>query len=110
MMRAAAAVSGCRGFFRGVMKFLLWVLRGIVFVGLFGLAVKNSTPVDLRFYLDNVWQAPLSLVILATFAAGVAIGITATVGMLVRQGRELRQLRGGAVAGRDDEGGGGRRS
>jgi uncharacterized integral membrane protein len=75
------------------MKILLWLLRGIVFIGLFGLAVKNSGPVDLRFYLDNVWQAPLSLVILATFAAGVAIGLTAMLGTLVRQGRELRRLR-----------------
>ncbi len=75
------------------MKVLLWLLRGIVFVALFGLAVKNSGPVDLRFYLDSAWQAPLSVVILIAFAAGAAVGLTATVVTLVRQGRELRQLR-----------------
>jgi lipopolysaccharide assembly protein A len=76
------------------MKVLVWLVRGIVFVALFGLAVKNSGPVDLRFYLDNAWQAPLSVVILVAFAAGAAVGLTATIVTLVRQGRELRQLRG----------------
>lgn len=76
------------------MKVLVWLVRGIVFVAVFGLAVKNSGPVDLRFYLDSTWQAPLSVVILAAFAAGVAIGLAATVVVLVRQGRELRRLRG----------------
>jgi len=89
------------------MRILLWLLRGIVFIVLFGLAVKNSGPVDLRFYLDGVWQAPLSLVILAAFAVGATVGLTATVVTLVRQGREIKRLRGRA----DDapiEGGGGR--
>lgn len=81
------------------MKVLVWLVRGIVFVALFGLAVKNSGPVDLRFYLDNNWQAPLSVVILVAFAAGAAVGLTATLVTLVRQGRELRQLRGRAGSG-----------
>lgn len=76
------------------MKVLVWLVRGIVFVAVFGLAVKNSGPVDLRFYLDSAWQAPLSVVILVAFAAGVAVGLTAAVVMIVRQGRELRRLRG----------------
>jgi uncharacterized integral membrane protein len=76
------------------MKVLVWLVRGIVFVAVFGLAVKNSGPVDLRFYLDSAWQAPLSVVILAAFAAGVAVGLTAAVVMIWRQGRELRRLRG----------------
>ena len=76
------------------MKVLVWLLRVIVFIAIFGLAVKNSGPVDLRFYLDSAWQAPLSVVILAAFAAGVAVGLTAAVVMIWRQGRELRRLRG----------------
>jgi uncharacterized integral membrane protein len=75
------------------MKVLVWLVRGIVFIAVFGLAVKNSGPVDLRFYLDSAWQAPLSVVILIAFVAGVAVGLTAVVLMVVRQGRELRRLR-----------------
>jgi len=75
------------------MKVVLWLLRGIVFIALFGLAVKNSGLVELRFYLGESWQAPLSMVILIAFAAGAAVGLTATVATLMRQGRELRRLR-----------------
>jgi uncharacterized integral membrane protein len=75
------------------MKILVWLVRGVMFIALFGLAVKNSGPVDLRFYLDSAWQAPLSVVILIAFAAGAAVGLTAMLATLVRQGRELRQLR-----------------
>lgn len=79
-----------------VMKILIWLLRGVVFIALFGLAVKNSGPVDLHFYLDGSWQAPLSMVVLTVFFAGVVVGLTAAVITLVKQNRELRQLRGRA--------------
>ena len=75
------------------MRVLVWLVRGVVFIALFGLAIKNSGLIDLRFYLGSVWQAPLSVVILVAFAAGAAIGLTAALATLVRQGRELRQLR-----------------
>jgi uncharacterized integral membrane protein len=76
------------------MKILVWLVRGVMFIALFGLAVKNSGPVDLRFYLDSAWQAPISVVILIAFAAGTAVGLTAMLATLVCQRRELRQLRG----------------
>jgi uncharacterized integral membrane protein len=76
------------------MRVLVWLLRGLVFIALFGLAIKNSGPVDLRFYLEGVWQAPLSLVILAAFTAGAVVGLTVTLTTRMRLGRELRRLRG----------------
>ena len=75
------------------MRVFVWMLRGIVFVALLGLAIKNGSPVDLRFYWDGVWQAPLSIVILASFVAGVAVGMTALLVPLVRQRREIGRLR-----------------
>lgn len=74
------------------MRILLWLLRGVVFVALFGLAVKNSGLVDLRFFWGGAWQAPLSLVVLGSFAVGVLIGLTVIIGIVVRQGRDLRRL------------------
>lgn len=76
------------------MRILIWLVRAAVFVALFGLAIKNSGPVDLRLYFDSVWQAPLSLVVLGCFAAGALIGATAAFATLVRQRREIAQLRG----------------
>jgi uncharacterized integral membrane protein len=75
------------------MRVVLWLLRAVVFVALFGLAIKNSAPVELRFFLDGVWQAPLSLVILAVFVAGVFLGLTVTAIRSAGERRELRALR-----------------
>jgi len=75
------------------MRFLIWLLRAIVFVALFGLAVKNSGPVDLRMYFNTAWQAPLSLVILVCFAVGALIGSTVALVTLIRQRREIGRLR-----------------
>jgi len=75
------------------MKILSWIVRVFVFIVLFGLAIKNSTLVDLRFFFDQTWQMPLSLVILIAFGVGVAFGLTAVLATLVRQRRELGKLR-----------------
>lgn len=75
------------------MRLLIWLLRATVFVLLFGLAIKNSGPVELRLYLDAAWQAPLSLVMLGSFAAGAAIGVTAAFATLVKQRREIVRLK-----------------
>lgn len=76
------------------MRILIWLLRAIVFIGLFGLAIKNSGPVELRVYFDTLWQAPLSLVVLGCFAAGALVGATAAFATLIRQRREIGRLHG----------------
>lgn len=68
-----------------VLTLLIWVLRLLVFIALFGLAVKNSGPMELRFFFDQAWTAPVSVVVLASFALGVLLGLTAMVGLLVRR-------------------------
>jgi len=73
------------------MKILLWSLRLIVFLLLFALAVKNSTPVTLRFFFEGEWQAPLSVVILTAFAAGVVLGLGVLLSRLVRQRWALKR-------------------
>ena len=75
------------------MRIIVWLLRGVVFLLLFGLAVKNSAPVELRFFLEGTWQAPLSLIILAAFVAGTFVGLTVTIVHSVGERRELRALR-----------------
>ena len=66
-----------------LIKLAVWLLRGVVFVGLFGLAIKNSGPIELRFFLDQAWTAPISVVILVVFAVGVAVGLTAALGVFL---------------------------
>ncbi|MBU0751572.1 MAG: LapA family protein [Gammaproteobacteria bacterium] len=74
------------------MSLVVWLLRAVIFFMLFGLAIKNSGTVELRFFLDQAWQAPLSLVLLVAFTAGVVIGLAAVVSTWTRQRRELSKL------------------
>ena len=71
-----------------LLKLLVWLLRIVVFVGLFGLAIKNSGPMELRFFMDYAWTAPVSVVILAVFAIGAAVGLTAALGVFLRPDRK----------------------
>jgi uncharacterized integral membrane protein len=68
-----------------LLHFLLWILRIVVFTALFSLALKNSGPVELRFYFEQAWQAPVSVVLLVTFALGILVGLTVSVGRLFQR-------------------------
>ena len=59
---------------------------------LFLFALKNTDTVSLRLYFDQVWQAPLILVLLVFFVAGAAIGVLATLATVFRQRREIARL------------------
>lgn len=74
------------------MNALLWVLRGILFVILLGLAIKNGSDVELRFFFDASWHAPLSLVLLAALAIGVVLGLLALLPQVIRLRRSVDQL------------------
>lgn len=75
------------------MNALIWFLRGVLFFILLGLAIKNSGEVELRFFFDASWRAPLSLVVLISIAGGVVLGLLALLPRLVRQRRGLGALR-----------------
>lgn len=75
------------------MKLLIWLLRVALFVVLLGFAVKNSSVVTLHFFLDAAWQLPLVIVMLIFFSAGAAVGLSAALGVFLRQRRELARLR-----------------
>jgi uncharacterized integral membrane protein len=76
------------------MKWIMWFLRGVLFLFLFGFAVKNDQSVTLHFFFGAQWQLPLVFVILLFFAAGAVLGVTATLASLLRQRREIGRLRG----------------
>jgi uncharacterized integral membrane protein len=74
------------------MRVLAWTLRIILFLALFLLALKNTDSVSLRLYFDQVWRAPLILVLLVFFVAGAAVGVLATLATVFRQRREIARL------------------
>ena len=75
------------------MRYLSWILRLLLFVLLFGFALKNSDPVSVRFYLGSQWDASLALVVLVFFGIGAAAGVIACFAYIYRQRREILQLR-----------------
>jgi uncharacterized integral membrane protein len=74
------------------MRVLAWILRIVLFLALFLLALKNTDSVSLNLYFEQVWQAPLILVLLVFFAIGAAMGVLATLATLFRQRREIARL------------------
>ena len=75
------------------MRYLLWVIKLLLFVAVLTFAVKNTEPVAVRYYLGAEWQAPLILVLLVAFCAGAAIGMMTALGRVFRQRREIGGLK-----------------
>ncbi|MEO5659441.1 MAG: LapA family protein [Polaromonas sp.] len=57
------------------MKYLMWLLKAAIFFTLFAFALNNQQTVAVHFFFGTLWQAPLVLVVLVTFACGLSLGI-----------------------------------
>ncbi|MDY0071989.1 MAG: LapA family protein [Thauera sp.] len=75
------------------MRAMIWLVRLVLFFLLLGFAIKNDHLARLYFFLDQEWQLPLVFIIIASFAAGAVLGVTATFASLLRQRRQIGQLR-----------------
>ena len=61
------------------MKYLMWLLKAAIFFTLFAFALNNQQTVSVNFFFGQFWQAPLVLVVLTSFVAGLAIGVLSMV-------------------------------
>lgn len=75
------------------MRYLIWLLRAVLFLLLLGFAVKNDQLVVLRYFFGYEWQASLVVILLMFFALGVVIGMLALLGNIFRQRREIITLK-----------------
>ncbi|WP_313952197.1 LapA family protein [Accumulibacter sp.] len=75
------------------MRLFLWVVRGAVFLFLFAFAIRNTDPVGVHLFFDNVWHAPLVIVLLACFAGGALLALLSLLGTLFGQRREVARLK-----------------
>ncbi|MDY0105853.1 MAG: LapA family protein [Giesbergeria sp.] len=57
------------------MKYLLWLLKAAIFFTLFAFALNNQQDVTVHFFFGTQWRAPLVLVVLTAFAAGLVTGV-----------------------------------
>ena len=56
------------------MKYFLWLLKAAIFFTLFAFALNNQQDATVHFFFGTQWRAPLVLVVLTAFAAGLAVG------------------------------------
>ncbi|HEY3596206.1 MAG TPA: LapA family protein [Paraburkholderia sp.] len=79
------------------MKFIVWLIRVLVFVLLLVLALSNTQTATLNFLAGYAWPAPLILIGLAFFAVGLLAGLVSSLPGLFRlrleNGRLKRELR-----------------
>jgi putative membrane protein len=57
------------------MKYLLWLLKAAIFFTLFAFALNNQQDATVHFFFGTQWSAPLVLVVLSAFTAGLFVGI-----------------------------------
>lgn len=76
------------------MRYLVWILRLVVFVVVLLFALKNTGPVDVSFFADYVvTDVPLIVVMLAVFVLGAVFGLLITAPVVIRRRREAARLR-----------------
>ncbi|MBR8057033.1 lipopolysaccharide assembly protein LapA domain-containing protein [Burkholderia dolosa] len=79
------------------MKFIVWLIRVLVFVLLLVLALANTQTATLNFLAGFAWQAPLILIGLAFFIVGLLAGLLSALPAIFRlrveNGRLKRDLR-----------------
>ncbi len=80
------------------LRWLAWALRILLFLAVLAFALRNSETVTLRLFLGYEWQASLVLVLLAFFAAGIALGLVACLPAVFRQRRRIGRLEREAAA------------
>jgi|SRR5579863_840520 len=79
------------------MRFIVWLIRVLVFVLLLVLALANTQSATLNFLAGYAWQAPLILIGLAFFGVGLFAGLLSSFPAMIRlrleNGRLKRDLR-----------------
>ena len=64
-----------------ILWLLQWILKAAIFFTLFAFALNNQHEVIAHFFFGNQWKAPLVVIVLMAFTAGLVIGV---LGMLPR--------------------------
>ena len=66
---------------------LKWLLKAAIFFTLFAFALNNQHDATVYFFFGTRWTAPMVIIVLTAFAAGLVIGV---LGMVPRWWRHRR--------------------
>jgi uncharacterized integral membrane protein len=73
------------------MKYVMWLLKAAIFFTLFAFALNNQQATTVHFFFGTAWSAPLVLVVLTAFAAGILVGALGMVPRWLRHRAALRR-------------------
>ena len=73
------------------MNILVWIIRVVVILVLVWFASKNADPVSING-IGTTLRAPLALILLAFFGAGLLVGLLSSLVAIFRLKREIKQL------------------
>ena len=83
---------------KSLLQIAQWLFKAAIFFTLFAFALNNQGDVTVRFFFGYQWTAPLVMVVLITFAAGLLLGVLGMVPRWWRQRRAASQARQAAQA------------
>jgi putative membrane protein len=69
------------------MRIVTWLVRAFIFFTLFAFALNNQHDAIVHWFFGAQWRAPLVIVVLAAFGAGLGVGVLA---MMPRWWRQRR--------------------
>ena len=69
----------------------MWLFKAALFFTLFAFSLNNQQVVSVNFFFGTLWQAPLVLVVLVAFAAGLSLGVLMMVPRWWRSRKHARQ-------------------
>jgi len=75
-----------------------WLLKAAIFFTLFAFALNNQGDATVQFFFGYRWTAPMVLVVLGAFAAGLVIGVLGMVPRWWRHRRDAARARDVAAA------------
>ena len=56
-------------------RLLKWILKAAIFFALFAFALNNQQDATVHLLFGHQWRAPMMLIVLAAFAAGLVVGV-----------------------------------
>ena len=74
------------------MKILSWLLKAAIFFTLFAFALNNQQDAAVHFFFGTQWRAPMVLIVLTAFAAGICVGVLGMVPRWWKHRKAARQV------------------
>jgi len=74
------------------MRIFVWLFRAFLFFSLFAFSLNNQQPAAVHWFFGYAWTAPMVIIVLVAFSAGIAVGVLAMAPPWWKQRRLARRV------------------